>query len=423
MKASQSLVVSLLIILSLAFSSNVHAQFDEFAEEEIVEEEADCIPETLTTAYDKVTKENLTQPIPLIFNFGFEYYKNKSYKEAMPYLWKVFIFDSSKYARNAIRYISRMYFDQGMVDSTLLACYRGLEKFPNIITLHYYAGILQQKIGKPGCAIPHYEAQIERDSTNVSNLKTLAFLYYSKENEESIELQKKVVELSPDDPEAVTTLAQYTEHFYGGGAGYEFFKTAYMNDPDNLDYSQSFGRAAASAGHYQEAVEPFTKIINEKPSKNAYEQRADVYENLQQHSNAIDDYKKIIELDPDNAEIMIKIAKNYKLQNQFSNARYWINKALQAKRNFGLAYITMGEIYEAAVSYCQRQRGGEDKYQDKMVYELAFEEYEKAQSDPAYVSKARSKQNYVKPLMPTTEDKFMHQNDKISDEPCYSWIN
>lgn len=422
MRAPLSLVLSLFVILFLAFSANVFAQFDEFADEEFVEEEVDCIPDTLTTAYDKLSKEGLTQPIPLIFNFGFEYYKNKSYKEAMPYLWKVFIFDSSKYARNAIRYISRMYFDQGMVDSTLLACYRGLEKFPNILTLHYYAGILQQKTGKPSCAIPHYEAQIAQDSTNIANLKTLAFLYFSEENEACIELQQKVVEMSPDDPEAVTTLAQYTEHFYGGGAGYEFFKTAYQGDPSNLDYAQSFGRAAAMAGHYREAIEPFTKIINENPSKNAYEQRADVYKNLQQYAKAIDDYKKIIELDPDNAEIMIEIANNYKFLNQFSNARYWVNKALQAKRNFGLAYITMGEIYEAAVSYCQKQRGGEDEYEDKLVYELAYKEYEKAQRDPAYISKAKSKQNYVEPLMPNKEDKFMHQTAKISDESCYSWI-
>jgi len=207
-------VFCLTFLFGFGMVTNSVAQFDDdFLGEEDFEEVV-CIPEDMQTPYDTRVYADTSQPIGLLYNFGYEYYKNKSYNDALPYLWRVFIQDSTKYARNAIRYISRIYFDQGIVDSTLLACYRGLDKFSNIITLHYYAGILQNKLGKSICAIPHYEALVEsneeefqentddqdRMDAYVENLKTLAYLYYKTDDERAIELQQRAVDIKPNDP-------------------------------------------------------------------------------------------------------------------------------------------------------------------------------------------------------------------------------
>jgi Tfp pilus assembly protein PilF len=405
---------------------------DMFGEEE---EEVQCVPENLMTSYDSVTYSNPDQPIALVYNFGYEYYKNKSYKEALPYLWRVFVNDSTKYARNAVRYIARMYFDQGIVDSTLIICYRGLEKFPNIITLHYYAAILQNKLGRSECAIPHYEALVadnendyaknpgdEQLKANYSdNLKTLAFLYYKTDNEKSIELQQKVTELNPTDPEAANTLAQYSDYFYGKGAGLAAYKQAYDNDPENLDLALKYAEAAAQTDTSERALEPLAKVIAKAPSKKAYTLRAGVYENLAQFSNAIDDYKQALNFSDKDADTMLKIAEDYKLVSNFGNATYWVGRALGARPGYGAAYIKMGEIYEAGASYCMKQHNSELKFEDKLVYQKALDEYEKAQNDPAFRAKAKTKQSYVQPLTPTKEDNFMNQGKKI-DSDCYSWI-
>jgi tetratricopeptide (TPR) repeat protein len=417
------------------FSASI-AQFDdEFGEVET--EDIICIPENLQTLYDSKVYADSTQPIGLIYNFGYEYYKNKSYKDALPYLWRVFNMDSTKYARNAIRYISRIYFDQGMVDSTLIACYRGLDKFPNIITLHYYAGILQNKLGKSVCAIPHYEELVKDEEEDLEkttndeakkesfteNLKTLAYLYYKTEDERAIELQQQAVNLNPDNAELAKTLAQYSDYFYGKGAGTAAYRQAWLNDPENLDLALKYGEAAAQSDTVSNALEPLNKVINKKPSKKAYEIRASVYENLGQYNNAISDLKKALDFKAIDLDVMIKIAEDYKLANNFSSAQYWVNRALKTRPGFGQAHITMGEIYEAAVLYCMGQRNGDLKYEDKLVYELAYNEYEKAQKDPAFRSKAKTKQNYVLPLIPTKEDKFMNKGVKIKSSCYTNWIN
>lgn len=429
-------IFSKIFIVGIILVTNSLAQFDdEFAEDEF--EEVICIPENMQTVYDTQVYADSAQPLGLLYNFGYEYYKNKSYKEALPYLWRVFIADSTKYARNAIRYISRMYFDQGQADSTLISCYRGLEKFPNIVTLHYYAGILQNKLGKSICAIPHYEelvksneADITKASTDqrkidsyIENLKTLAYLYYKTEDERAIELQQKAVNMNPENSELSNTLAQYNDYFYGKGAGTAAYRQAWLNDPENLDLALKYGEAAAQSDTVENALDPLNKVINHQPSQKAYEIRANVYENLSQYSRAIADLKKALDFKTDDVNIMIKIAVNYKLSNNFKNAKYWVNRALRTRSNYGLAYITMGEIYEAAVVYCMNTNNEDLTMEHKMVYALAHKEYNKAKRDPGFRSKARTKQNYVKPLMPTKEDEFMNKGAKINS-PCYtSWIN
>ena len=126
-------------------------------------------------------------------------------------------------------------------------------------------------------------------------------------------------------------------------------------------------------------------------------------------------------MQPENAQIMCAIANVYRNKSEFTNGRYWVNKALRAKPGYGLAYITMGEIYESSVTYCQRGRGR--KYDDGLVYEMAYAQYGKALSDPAYKMIANNRRRNLTPFLLTTEEKFMNQNRTDLKLECYtSWI-
>jgi tetratricopeptide (TPR) repeat protein len=316
-----------------------------------------------------------------------------------------------------------------------------LERFPDQTRLHYYAGFLQDNLGRYKCAIPHYQELVKADSIGyeeltaaggpadkleatrtsyISNLRKLAFFYYKENSEKAITMQQRVVDLDPTNAEEANTLALYSEAIYGAGAGLSAFEQAYQNSPDDLSIALRFGRAAVRNGQYAKAIEPLTKCINAKKEVQTLLFRAEAYENLNQMTNAINDYKSVLELDPDNADVMLNISLAYSSLNNFENASYWINRSLQVKPGYGQAYIVRGELFEIAVSYCQKQRG-KDAYEDKLVYERAYAEYEKAKRDPAFISKAKTKQNNLRPFLPTTEDKFMHKNDKIESD-CYNFL-
>lgn len=418
---SKNLGILLSIFVVLILAGTAAAQFED--DELLIEEETiSCTPESLTTSYDKYY--NAETPIIDIkqwYSFGSEYYKNKSYKAALPYLWKVFVNDSTKYARLAIGKIAKMYFELGVADSILISCYRGLAKYPDQTTLHYYAGYIQDKLGRFQCAIPHYEALVESDPENKVYLEKLSFFYFKDNNEKAIEIQNRLVTLDPSNAEYQNKLALFSEHFYGPGGGLEAFKNAWLNDKQNPDFAYKYGKAAYDAGKYKEALEPLSALLKADP-KHTKGMRITAlsYESLGDYTSAINNYKKILDIEPDNAEIMCDIANSYRNQNNFTNAAFWINKALRAKPGYGLAYITMGEVYESAVSHCQQ--GRDRKYDDGLVYEKAQHEYEKALNDAAYRSTARKRINNLKPYLPTAEEIFMNQNRKNLKLSCYSWI-
>jgi len=215
---SNLLCITLIVVYALS-GKPIFAQF----EDDIFEEEktdVTCVPESISTVYDKINYgEVSSNDIRQAYSFGSEYYKNKNYKSALPYLWKVFINDSTKYARNAIRKIADSYFKLQQADSTFIACYRGLEKYPDHIILHYFAGFLQDNLGRPECALVHYEALVADNPEKEEYLEKLAFLYYKQENEKAIEMQEKLTKLDPKNSKYANDLALYMEHFYGAGGG------------------------------------------------------------------------------------------------------------------------------------------------------------------------------------------------------------
>jgi stress-induced-phosphoprotein 1 len=417
------------VILFFVFTGLCFAQIEDdllFGEEEEQAEEVICVPETLASNYDKFEDLEISlMELRQLYSFGSEYFKNKSYSSALPYLWKVFLNDTTtKYARNAIRKIADSYFNMQMADSTLIASYRGLALFPDQKRLHYYAGYIQENLGKFTCAIPDYEALVESDPDNEQYLEKLAFLYFKNKDIRAIEIQRKLISLDPENSKYLETLPIYTRGLLGDGEELlNAYKKAYEADPDNIDNAYNYGKTALDQGEYLMALEPLSKIVEKLDTKNAkaFKARATCYEGLERFTSAINDYKQINDIEPQNAEIMCAIANVYRYKNEFTNGRYWINKALNTKPGFGLAYITMGEIYESAVTFCQK--GRDRKYDDGLVYEMAYAQYGKALNDPAYKSMAKSRRNGLKPFLRTKEEIFMNQDRTTLKESCYtSWI-
>ena len=424
MKNFYNLIILNFLIVILLNTTLLFAQFDE-DDFGLEKEEVSCAPDSLLTSYDNIDFTGTTfDDVRQWYSFGSEYYKNKNYKSALPYLWKVFLNDSTKYARNAIRKMADSYFQMQQADSTLLVCYRGLEIFPDHVILHYFAGYIQDNLGKVACAIPHYEALVADNPDKAEYLEKLAFLYYKMDNEKAIEIQNKLMKIEPTNSKYANDLAHYSEYFYGAGGGLEAFKKAWENDPENIEFAFKYGKAAYNAGEYKAALTPLLAVINKNPDhQEAHELIAMCDESLEKYNDAIAEYKKVLEIEPDNAKIMCAIASDYRNLNQFPNAQYWVNRALQVKPGFGLAHMIMAEVYESAVTYCQNQDNRKRKYDDGLVYKLAKNEYEKAMKDPNYKADARRRINNLKPYLPTEEETFMNQNRENLKEACYtSWI-
>jgi tetratricopeptide (TPR) repeat protein len=185
-----------------------------------------------------------------------------------------------------------------------------------------------------------------------------------------------------------------------------------------------YGKTAFDQGQYRESIDPLSAVLASDPKHvEAHKYRAMSLEGLEQYNAAISDYKKILEVEPENAETMCGIATDYKSMNQFSNAMFWTGRALKAKSGYGLAYITRAEIYEAGVSYCQDKENRGRDYDDGLVYKKAYNAYAQAAKDPAFKSDAKRRMSGLKGVLPTKEEEFMNQNRKTLKIECYTnWI-
>jgi tetratricopeptide (TPR) repeat protein len=420
------IIIFLAVLFLLPFS--LTAQFDEDMDEELEmmeEAEGECIPDDLTTVYDSLANiEYSDDEIKKWISLGHEHYKHGDYKAAVPYLWKVFMLDSGKYGKYAVRELAESYFGLGVADTTLIVCYKGLDKFPDNPTLHYYAGTVQEKAGRIKCAIPHFEELVKSHPENKQYLEMYAFLLVKDEDERAIEIQQKVVNLYPDDNDARIKLSRYISIF--GGDAWKQLIEAWKNDPKNVNLAISAAEASIDAGEYKTALEPLNSVVNSKTEKKAtsYKLRAQCYESLDQYTNSINDYKNLLKINPDDVVTMCAIADDYRNLNQFKNGVYWVQRALRIKPGSGLAYITMGDIYSSAVTYCQNRGNRTRNYDDALVYKLAYDEYNKARRDFNYRSTAIKRMKSLLSFIPTEEEKFMNQNRDYLKDSCYtSWIN
>jgi tetratricopeptide (TPR) repeat protein len=410
------------LLIVLFFVSMGFSQDDFFGDEdEDVQVEVVCIPENLAVSYDSLAGTVVDAlELKMLYGYGSEHFKNKNYGEAIPYLWKVFL-NNSPSSNRAVGKIAESYFKQNKIDSTLIACYKGLEKFPDQQKLHYYAGFLQKELGKATCALPHYEALVAKNPKNKAYLSELAFLYYKTGNfENAIKTQTKIIELYPDDSKAQDMLPKYIEA--SGESPLIAYEKAWNQDNTNFDAGRSLARCAIEEGEYQKVLNPLNIIIAKEPKAADYKLRASAYENLSQFTKAIKDLNSWLSLDPDNVDILLNIAINYSSLNKFSTANSWITKAIHKKPGYGKPYIVRGELYEAMVGYCQGNRNnGKVEIEDKIVYEKAQKVYAQAQKDLSFKSKSKIKISNLKPFIRTAEDKFMAPNAKIKSS-CYSFL-
>lgn len=419
--------VGLAFLLTLSAVS-IFAQDD--MEDEASAQTSNCKPENLSTPYDVFQSDTISQKqINIWYSFGSEEFKHEQYKRAVPYFWKVVINDKDGTFKVVYSKIATCYFELAKgeenqadyLDSTLIAVYRGLEKYPDYVTLHYRAGSIFSTLGKTQCAIPHYEALVAANPQEVSYLKALAGLLFQVKDERCIQYQKRVVDLQPDDVEANNLLIQMY-HFFGFDP-IEPIKAAFENDTTNVANAMRYGNEAFIIGQYQEALRAANAAIKREPNNvAALELKAKSYESLENATAAISTYREVLKIDPKNAAVLCNIAWNYLRMSNFAQAQAQIVQAKRVDPDNGAPYMVMAEIYIAAAEYCSNRRG-ENKYNldDKLIFEKAVEELKKAERDPNFRAAANTRRNGLKDFVRTKEDIFMNPRTTVRDE-CYNWM-
>lgn len=363
------------------------------------------------------------------WSLGYEHYKNKNYRDAIPHFWKVIELDTAQHEMKEIyTVLGDSYVKLNVPDSALLVYELGVRVFPQNAHLHRSLGYLYGLSGRVNEAIRQYQEALDVEPNSVNDRRALANLYIKAENVEAAILQlEKVLELDPSDKQSQEMLSSLYRAS-GDEMGYvQALEKAHQLDPENTETMLKLGKAYYDRNENQKAVAILEKLLRKTPEDTyVMELQAGAFQNMKRFREAIAIYDKIIALRPDNKRAYCEQASCYKELGQFTKARALARKASSMDPSYGYAYFVVGEIYEASVDACMSQRGERTpKFDDKLVYWFAYEEYRKAAQDLEVRDFAQRRMDYLKNLIPTEDDIFFHKDEwakKRTRVDCYQWI-
>ena len=201
-------------------------------------------------------------------------------------------------------------------------------------------------------------------------------------------------------------------------------KKAWDIDKENIEKAWKYASMCIKTKKFDKATEPLTYLVEKSPDVvNYWRELARAYNKMDETDKAINAYKKLIELEPDNKVNYVNLAIIYQKHGQLPVARTYLLKAMKKDPNWDYPYWIEGQIYETAARDC-----GKMEFIDKCVYQLAIDKYKKAAKlGGSYALQASERAKVLKNSAPSEEDYFfrnLKSGDKVKIEgKCYDWIN
>lgn len=381
-------------------------------------------PEREKAIKDSLNKAYIFQ-LSKHWSTAWEYYKNKTYRSSISPFWKVVELDTIQRFKNIYSLLSDAYVQLNNPDSAQLVLELGIKEYPDNAHLHRTLAYYLAGRGQIEEAIEEYETTVAIDTTQVTDWKALGNLYIKTDRiDDAIKAYETVVEMDPTDQETHQTLSSLYRSSGDEESAINRMEEVKKLDPNNTENLYRLGKAYFNGSNYDNAIVNFDLLLKIKPKDTAaLDFLGASQQNNGDFNSAIITYQKILDIQPDNKKIMTDIATSYNELGKFKTARNYADRALRVDPKYGMARIVRGEIYEATAEYCMSKRGKNlPEFDDKLVFELAYKEYQKGMSDLQFKDIATQKMNYVKDFIPTKEDLFFHKGQTKPKDACYSWI-
>ena len=252
--------------------------------------------------------------------------------------------------------------------------------------------------------------------------------YYSQDAQEKALSFLDKLKANRSDEQKVQNLLDkwYPQFFDTPSERITFLKGQLEEEPENAQVMQELLTLYQQQGMEDEAARLQTRILESNPTPDLYRAVANTRLDDGEPRKAFDLFQQMLEMEETEAT-----ARDYynmgvaqQQMGQLAKARTYFRRAIDTDSSFGSAYMAIGNLYASAVSSCT---GGELSLQDRAVYWLATDYYQKAKSvDSSVASVANQNIADYREYFPSKEKIFFEgwepgQSYSI-DYGCYSWI-
>jgi Tfp pilus assembly protein PilF len=357
---------------------------------------------------------------------AWEYYKNNEFESSLRnYRKLVDLGCGEENAKEVYLYFGRAYLEVGKLDSAIWAFKQGLRYLPDdanlLETLAYGLGRANNTEEQTYYLI----RLVEVDSTRSEAFENLVDLLWQQEQyDELIHYLQLWLEVEPNSSRAQTDLIR--AYGMAGRDPLDYMEQRCRDNPDKPQWCLDFAQKLIENGEYLRAYRELEGVIQRSPTtRGAYELLAEAALDNADIDRAISAFERLFQLDRTNGTPALELTRAYLRKADFPQALEWAETALHIATNEGEALYVRAEVYSAAAEECVNTReSGVPNFHDKLVYQMAYEDYKTA-VDKGY-RRAMTRADFLeKNLIPTKGDWFLQDPNKQIFDPageCYTWI-
>jgi tetratricopeptide (TPR) repeat protein len=357
---------------------------------------------------------------------AWEYYKNNEFESSLRnYRKLVNLGCGEENAKEVYLYFGRAYLEVGKLDSAIWAFKQGLRYLPDdanlLETLAYGLG----RANNTEEQTYYLTRLIEVDSTRTEAFENLVDLLWQQEQyNELIHYLQSWLEVEPNSSRAQTDLIRAYD--MAGRDPLDYMEQRCRDNPDKPQWCLDFAGKLIENGDYIRAYRELEGVIQRSPmTRSAYQLLAGAALDNADIDRAISAFERLFQLDRTNSTPALELTRAYLRKGEFQQALEWAETGLRVATNAGEALYVRAEVYFDAAELCvNNHESGVANFHDKLVYQMAYEDY-KAAVDKGY-RRAMTRADFLeKNLIHTKGDWFLQDPNKQIFNPegaCYTWI-
>ena len=195
---------------------------------------------------------------------------------------------------------------------------------PNQAVAYYNRGLNYHRLGQYNRAIEDYSAALALNPAQLNALYNRAVAYTAKaEYADALAQLNAFLALQPDHIDALVQRAGLYVEQQQPQPALQDLNRALQLAPNNPQVVLARADANRQLGRYDAALADYNRLLQALPEEGqatamVYAGRGEVYEDMEQPEQAIEDYLKAYSLDPENPAIQAKAARTEKLYVPFS---------------------------------------------------------------------------------------------------------
>ncbi len=388
-----------------------------------------CVPPSAGEEETALTEEELKRrerECLIALSNAWEYYKNREFESSVKNYHKlVDLGCGEENAQDVYLYFGRAYIELGSLDSAIWAFKQGLRYLPEDKNLLENIAYALGRQGNVDEQIYYYERYLEVDPTNVEVFATITDLLRQAERYDDLVLTLQLwLEVEPDNPRVQSDIIAAYEK--AGKDPLTYMRQRCDDNPDNVQWCIDYAAALVDNLEYAKAYIVLERVIQRTPTAHgAYELLANAALDEGDIDRAISALARRYELDRTDEKPALELSRTFLRKREYSRALEWAESALRVTTNGGEALYIRAEVYYTTADDCVSGReNGVPKFSDKLVFQMAYEDYRSA-VDKGY-RRARTRADFLeKNLIPNKGDWFLQPANLRVFKPegdCYSWI-